>query len=35
MKDIDDAYDLALELVKSEGWKKEKHDKDTVSILLS
>jgi len=33
MKDIDDAYDLALELVKSEGWKKEKHDKDTDTLV--
>eukprot|EP00088_Acartia_fossae_P043265 TRINITY_DN4556_c0_g1_i2.p1 TRINITY_DN4556_c0_g1~~TRINITY_DN4556_c0_g1_i2.p1 ORF type:complete len:214 (-),score=70.73 TRINITY_DN4556_c0_g1_i2:283-924(-) len=33
IKEIDEAYDLALDIVKSEGWKKEKHDKDTDTLV--
>jgi len=33
IKEIDEAYELALEIVKSDGWKKEKHDKDTDTLV--
>lgn len=33
IKEIDEAYDLALDIVKSEGWKKEKYDKDTDTLV--
>ena len=32
IKEIDEAYELALELVKSDGWKKEKYEKETVCL---
>lgn len=33
IKEIDEAYELALELVKSEGWKKEKYEKETDTLV--